>query len=289
MPPFQFDDFALPSLSTSLAGAPLRGEGGKAGGAPLAGQAKDRASMGGRHLEHSNPEQAQTETRVFAALAGSADLLAYLAQSGMRVEPLASPHDAIARAAELKGNVLLLDWDYPGIDPYEVCRALGLDQRPHPVIVLSAQDDGFDEVMAFEFGASDFLVKPVQPRVLLARIKSSLRGMAGRSRLEAKEHRLVFGRLALDLSSRTAAVGGQPVELSSAEFELLAYLAARAGRVVRRDEILRALCKDTVRTETRSIDSRMYRLRKRFAPYCDAQAKIKSIRPQGYLFCDEDW
>lgn len=216
-------------------------------------------------------------------------MLTYLAQSGLHIVSLASPREAVARGDELKGHLLLLDWDYPGFDPFEVCRAMGLDRRPFPVIVLSGQSDAFDEVLAFELGVSDFIVKPVQPRILLARIKSCMKSTAGRTRAEMRTHSLVFGRLTIDLASRVVQLGPITVELSSAEFDLLAYLAARAGQIVNREEIQRALCKDAPRKQTRSIDSRMYRLRKRFAPFCDAQARIKSIRPQGYLFCDEAW
>jgi two-component system OmpR family response regulator len=283
MPPFQFDESLHHGLSPGKAATPLHGDApgpGYGAGAPVAaGTSLSDAGAAGGHLTPS----------VFAALRQSDELLAYLAQSGLRVTPLQSPGDAVSRCAEMKGHVLLLDWDYPGFDPFQVCRALGLDRRPFPVVALSEQNDVFDEVLAFELGVSDFIVKPVQPRILLARIKSVMKSLMGRARTETRNNPLVFGRLTIDLTSRVVLWEQTVVELSSAEFDLLAYLAARAGCVVRRDEIQRALCKDSTRRQTRSIDSRMYRLRKRFAPYCDAQARIKSIRPQGYLFCDEGW
>ena len=118
-------------------------------------------------------------------------MLTYLAQSGLHIVSLASPRETGRTNDELKGHLLLLDWDYPDSIPSKSVQGHGAGSAPFPVIVLSGQSDAFDEVLAFELGVSDFIVKPVQPRILLARIKSCMKSTAGGTRAEMRTHSLV--------------------------------------------------------------------------------------------------
>jgi two-component system response regulator RstA len=152
----------------------------------------------------------------------------------------------------------------------------------------TAKGEEIDEVIGLELGADDYLAKPVRPRVLLARIKNLLR----RSRPAepepsppkvSGEERLELGKLVIDPAQRTVQVGAEPVDVTTAEFELLWFLAKRAGTVVTRETIyseLRGIEYDGI---DRSIDLRVARLRRKLGDDARHPRLIKSVRGAGYL------
>jgi DNA-binding response OmpR family regulator len=141
-------------------------------------------------------------------------------------------------------------------------------------------------VLGLEMGADDYVVKPVEPRVLLARIEALLR----RSRsapAEAREAKLAVGRLSIDGARRAAAIDGRPVELTTGDFDILWLLASRQGNVVTRDEILRVVRGIDYDGLDRSIDARICRLRRKLLEAGGAESMIKTVRLRGYLFAGE--
>ena len=198
---------------------------------------------------------------------------------------------AIDKTYEIEPDLVVLDVMLPGTDGFDICRELRARGATLPIMILTARDEDFDRVVGLELGADEFIPKPVQPRVLLAHIRAMLRraGMGERTAGGGTGDTVVFGRLEIDAASREVRLAGRPVDLTSSEFDLLWLLASNAGKVMLRDEILRSLRGLHYNGADRSVDARLYRLRRRFADEKEAAWKIKTVRPHGYMFCQEPW
>lgn len=178
-------------------------------------------------------------------------------------------------------DAVVLDIGLPGMDGFDICRSV----RPHftgPIIVLTARGDEMDEVIALEVGADDFVRKPVRPRALLARLRSHLRRFDAPASSEQRQD-IVVGDLQIDEGCRSVRLQGESIELSTAEFDLLVYLARRAGQVVPRKEIYLELLEIPYDGLDRSIDLRVSRLRRKLGDDPVTPERIKSIRGVGYL------
>lgn len=211
----------------------------------------------------------------------------YLINHGLDVHTVTTGTAALAEIERVRPALVVLDIMLPGMDGFEICRRLRTSNAGLPVLMLTAKDEDFDRVLGLEIGADDYLVKPVQPRVLLAHIKAMLR----RASIDStpNQNQLTFGRLVISRETRDALLDGKPLRFTAAEFDLLWLLASRAGHVTHRDYLLRELRGLDEAHDDRSVDARLYRLRKRFPEGIDVQRRIKSIRPHGYLFSVEPW
>ena len=142
--------------------------------------------------------------------------------------------------------------------------------------------DDMDQVLGLEMGADDYVPKPVQPRVLLARMRALLRrsepGAIG------EETRLSFADLVIDNATREAWLDGDRIDLTSAEFDLLWLLASNAGRVLTREEIFDRLRGIRYDGQDRSIDVRVSRIRPKIGDDPNQPHRIKTVRSKGYLF-----
>jgi len=185
----------------------------------------------------------------------------------------------------LKPELVILDLMLPGKDGLAICRELRTTART-PVLILTAKGESIDQVLGLEMGADDYVVKPVEPRVLLARVEALLR-RAKAAPAEAREAKLVAGRLAIDAARRNATLDGRPVELTTGDFDILWLLASRAGSVVTRDEILRVVRGIDYDGLDRSIDARICRLRRKLEEAGGAESMIKTVRLRGYLFAGD--
>lgn len=213
----------------------------------------------------------------------------YLSKQGIEVLVEGRGDRALARISDVKPDLIILDVMLPGKDGFEVCRELRAKGSNVPVIILTAKEEDFDQVLGLELGADDYLAKPVQPRVLLARIKAITRRMQARDGSVGEGEALQFGRLHIHGLNREVTLGDRRIELSPAEFDLLWLLATNAGKVMQRNDILRSLRGLHYSGADRSVDARLYRLRRRFGADKEASWKIKTVRPHGYMFCLEPW
>jgi DNA-binding response OmpR family regulator len=164
--------------------------------------------------------------------------LAYnLEQAGYRAEAAGTAEDALAQVRLDSPDLVLLDIGLPGMDGLDALRALR-QQINVPVIFLTARRRELDEVLGLELGADDYVTKPFDFDVLLARIKAVLRrtGSSAPSTLDIEP--IVVGDLIIDLAAHTVTVAGRPVDLAPREFDLLAALAQEAGRVLSVDDLL---------------------------------------------------
>ncbi|MEJ2755280.1 MAG: winged helix-turn-helix domain-containing protein, partial [Gammaproteobacteria bacterium] len=158
-----------------------------------------------------------------------------------------------------------------------------------PILMLTARTDDVDQVLGLEMGADDYVAKPVRPRVLLARIRALLRrkeGIGGSEGVEEndKPERLNFGDLMIDNGAREVRLNGEPVDLTSAEYDLLWLLASNAGKILSREEIFERLRGIEYDGQDRSIDVRVSRIRPKVGDDPMNPKRIKTVRSKGYLF-----
>ena len=218
----------------------------------------------------------------------------YLTKQGLLVEVEYRGDTAVQRILNLQPDLVVLDLMLPGLDGLEVCRQI----RPAyegPILMLTARDEDIDQIVGLELGADDYVIKPVQPRILLARIRTLLRRvqlpqvLTGSSVTEQKSKGFNFDRLKIDPSAREVTLDNQIVELSTQEYELLYLLASNAGEVLSRDQIFEAMSGIEYDGLDRSVDIRISRLRKLLELNSDKPSGIKTVRGQGYLFVAQGW
>jgi two-component system OmpR family response regulator len=208
----------------------------------------------------------------------------YLGRNGFQVHWIKRGDRVLAAARELGPDLLLLDVMLPGRDGFDICRELRADGSTLPIVILTARDEDFDRVVGLELGADEFIPKPVQPRVLLAHLRAVLRRAGMRSHGSGEGSAVVLGPLEIDASARSVRLSGRPVDLTSSEFELLWLLARHAGKVLSRNDILNELRSLEYDGSDRSVDCRIYRLRRKLDDFAEGAERIKTIRNAGYLF-----
>jgi len=208
----------------------------------------------------------------------------YLSGYEFAVDLVARGDLALGRFKELNPDIVVLDLMLPGLDGMVVCRQIR-ELSEVPILILTAREDSYDEVSGLEQGADDFVNKPVQPRVLLARLRALLRRTQARNGLDTRV--LQFGALRIVTSDRSVVWRGQPCVLSNTEYKLLLVLAEAAGRVLSRDALLKKMRGIEFDGLDRSIDNCISKLRRKFD---DAESeKIKTVWGEGYLFSPSAW
>jgi two-component system OmpR family response regulator/two-component system response regulator RstA len=174
----------------------------------------------------------------------------------------------------------------PGLDGMALCRQIR-PQFAGPILFLTAKDSDFDQVLGLEIGADDYVIKPVEPRVLLARINNLLRRV--NYKVEEQEDELAFGLLQIKRNSRVVKLDSQPIDLTSHEFDLLWLLASHAGQAKSREFIHQAMIGREYDGLDRTVDVRISRLRKKLKDPADSPYRIKTIWGKGYLFVPDAW
>ena len=200
-------------------------------------------------------------------------LAAYFARFELQLEQALRPSDGLARLRQGGWDAAILDVMLPEQDGFALCRAIR-QESDLPIIMLTARGDVMDRVVGLERGADDYLPKPFEPRELVARLQTVLR----RQRKAAGDGRLHFDGLVVDPVTRSAQRQGEPVDLTSTEFDLLLLLAREPGKVFSRDDILNHLRGHEAELFTRAVDIVVSRLRRKLEPL----AAIKTLRNAGY-------
>ncbi len=208
----------------------------------------------------------------------------YLAGYEFAVDVVTRGDTALAHFKAQPPDVVVLDLMLPGLDGMMVCRQIR-DVSSVPILILTAREDTYDEVSGLEQGADDFVNKPIQPRVLLARLRALLRRSQGKP--ATAEHDLVFGQLCISKDDRAVTWRGEPAALGSSDYKLLLILAESAGAVLSRDAILKKMRNIEFDGLDRSIDNSISRLRRKFDDH--ASEKIKTVWGEGYLFSPSAW
>jgi DNA-binding response OmpR family regulator len=213
----------------------------------------------------------------------------YLGQHQLRVVIEARGERALDRFQQEQPRLVLLDLLLPGKDGLTICREIRR-QSAVPILILTAKDTDLDHVIGLEAGADDYVMKPVDPMVLLARVRALLR-RTERDRDSASERRpdVQLGALRISETSREVWLHGQAIALTTQEFELLALLARRAGELVSRDEVFRAMRGIDYDGLDRSIDGRVSKLRRKLGDDAAAPTRIKTVWGKGYLLVPDAW
>ena len=209
----------------------------------------------------------------------------YLIRNGMQVAIETDGNRAIRRILSEQPDLVVLDVMLPGSDGLTICREV----RPHyhhPILMLTVRTDDMDQVLGLEMGADDYVAKPAQPRVLLARIRALLR-RTDKVIEEDTPQRLEFDDLVIDNGGRSVNLGDELVEFTSAEYDLLWLLASNAGRILSREDIFERLRGIEYDGQDRSIDVRISRIRPKIGDDPDNPKRIKTVRSKGYLFVKE--
>lgn len=208
----------------------------------------------------------------------------YLSGYEFTVDVVTRGDTAVAHFKETRPDIVVLDLMLPGMDGMVVCRRIR-DLSTVPILILTAREDTYDEVSGLEQGADDFVNKPVQPRVLLARLRALLRRTQPQAAGDSGV--LAFGALRIVTTDREVSWRGQPCVLSNTEYKLLLVLAEAAGRVLSRDELLKKMRGIEFDGLDRSIDNCISKLRRKFDD--PASEKIKTVWGEGYLFSPSAW
>ena len=219
-------------------------------------------------------------------------VLDYLRHAGFDAEHVDNGNAAVERLlGPNPPDLIVLDVMLPGMDGLEVLRQTRRTSDA-PIILLTARVEEVDRLIGLELGADDYISKPVQPRLLLARIKALLRraptgGEGGPSADEADE--LEFGNFRISQATRSTYLGNDIIDLTTAEFDLLWLLARHAGNILSRDDLLQELRGIGFDGLDRSIDARISRLRRKLGDDPENPTRIKTVRGKGYLFSKHDW
>ncbi|MDR1274906.1 MAG: winged helix-turn-helix domain-containing protein [Candidatus Accumulibacter sp.] len=215
----------------------------------------------------------------------------YLRKNGFKVTTETRGDTAENRILTENPDLVVLDVMLPGKDGFEICRSI----RPKykgVILMFTARDEDLDQILGLELGADDYIAKPAQPRLLLARIKALLRRFTpdeGVSPSPDGTNELSFGSFTISQSTRNAYLGDTQIDLTTAEFDLLWLLALNAGSILSRDDLLQELRGIGFDGIDRSIDARISRLRRKLGDDPENPTRIKTVRGKGYLFSKHDW
>ena len=197
----------------------------------------------------------------------------YLSRSGYRVLWVRSGEEALAELGRHEIRIVVLDINLPGIDGFDVCREIR-NRGDIPIVMLTARDEEIDRVLGLEVGADDYVAKPFSPRELTARLKAVLRRTDGFTRRDV----VTLSDVELRRDERVVRVGGEPVELTTKEFDLLAWLAENAEIVFSRDQLLDRVWGMTFEGGTRTVDVHVAQLRRKLG----RPQLIRTVRGSGY-------
>ena len=204
-------------------------------------------------------------------------------QYGYVVSEAVSAAAGVREFEERKPNLVLLEVSLPDGSGFDVCRSIRRIDPKAPIVLISSRGEEIDVVVGLEIGADDYMVKPLRMRELLARVAAHLR----KARLETAEStpgRLEFKDLAIDINERRVFKEGAEVDLTHTEFDLLAYLAGHAGKVMSREKILNHVWGYEYPIETRLIDVHIRNLRRKIETNSSRPYYILAVPGIGYRF-----
>jgi DNA-binding response OmpR family regulator len=216
----------------------------------------------------------------------SSSIAEYLQMEGYSVSIEANGIIAQQRILNELPDLIILDLMLPGKDGVSICREVRASY-PGFIIMFTAKEDEIDQIIGLEIGADDYLIKPVKPRLLLAKINAFLRRKESYS--EQGNTIIRHGSLCIDTQKRLVQLKNVEIDITAAEYEVLLLLVKNAGEILSRDfmtQHLKGLQYDGLE---RSTDNRISQLRKKLDDSARSPKKIKTIRSKGYLFIASAW
>jgi DNA-binding response OmpR family regulator len=232
----------------------------------------------GRPVETAPQRDGKGTVLVVEDEASIADLVRlYLEREGFRVVWRGDGRSGLAAVETERPRLVVLDLMLPGLDGFEVTRALRAGGGRVPIIVVTAREEEADRVLGLELGADDYVTKPFSPRELVARVKAVLR-RTETAPADGPEPALRLGDLTVDPARHEVTFEGRPVALTAREFELLSHLVRNRGLVLTRDQILERVWGYAFPADTRTVDVHIRQLRAKLGE----RAPIRTIRGVGY-------
>ena len=205
----------------------------------------------------------------------------YMMKEGFETQEVYDGKEAVKAAESFAPDLILLDLMLPGMDGYQVCTEVRKTSRV-PIIMLTAKGETFDKVLGLELGADDYIVKPFDPKELVARVKAVLRRYEPKQDEEDKNV-LKFGDLEINLSNYSVAYQGKSLDFPPKEFELLSFLAQHPNRVFTREQLLDQIWGYEYIGDTRTVDVHIKRLREKLEGVSDKWS-LKTVWGVGYKF-----
>ena len=209
----------------------------------------------------------------------------YLETNGFRVVVEHRGDRGVERIQREKPDLIILDVGLPGRDGFAVCREVRTTSSA-PILILTARNSDIDHVLGLELGADDYVIKPVEPRVLVARLQALMR--RGRTTGTSEHKSLRFGQLHINMAARSVTLADQLVTLSSNEFDLLVFLASRADQIQSRDTLYQQLYRRPYDGIDRTLDVRISHLRRKLGDIGQPE-RIRTVWGHGYLFVSDAW
>ncbi|GHV19293.1 DNA-binding response regulator [Clostridia bacterium] len=204
-----------------------------------------------------------------------------LASFSYEVHAFDNAEDALAECQKAMPSLFIFDIMLPGMDGVSAVRLLRSRDKAVPVLMLTAKGTEMDKVAGLDAGADDYLAKPFGVMELAARVRALLRRSAPKDEAE-----VTLGALSINPASREVRVGGELIELTYKEFELLLLLAKNKDRVMPRDELLNTVWGYDYFGETRTLDAHVRSLRRKLSDDAGRIACISTVRNVGYRFCE---
>jgi DNA-binding response OmpR family regulator len=208
---------------------------------------------------------------------------AYLEQAGFQVATASDGQEGLTVFRHVKPDLVVLDLNLPRIDGLDVCRTIRRESDT-PVIMLTARVEEQDRLIGLELGADDYILKPFSPREVVARVRTVLRRTQS---APAAVETIAAADIVLDLARHTAAVAGEPVELTPTEFELLRAMASAPGRAFSRMELLDAAQGEAYEGYERTIDTHIKNLRVKIEADPKNPKYILTVYGVGYKFAEK--
>ena len=203
----------------------------------------------------------------------------YVMKEGYEATEVYDGREALQEAERFQPDLILLDLMLPGLDGYQVCAEIRKKSRV-PIIMLTAKGETFDKVLGLELGADDYIVKPFDPKELIARIKAVLRRFEPKQ--EENKEMLRFGALEINTTQYTVTYAGKTLEFPPKEFEVLSFLAQHPNRVFTREQLLDRIWGYEYIGDTRTVDVHVKRIREKLNP--DDEWGIRTVWSVGYKF-----
>jgi len=203
----------------------------------------------------------------------------YLEKDGYEVKSVHNGAKAIEIFKEFTPSIVILDIMLPGMDGWQVCREIRKISSI-PIIMLTAKGETFDKVLGLELGADDYMVKPFEPKELVARVKAVLRRYEHK---EADVQEVVYPNLVVNRTNYTVKVNGKELELPPKELELLFFLTSNPNKVFTREQLLEHVWGFDFYGDSRTVDVHIKRLREKIESE-DQRWQLKTVWGVGYKF-----
>lgn len=207
-----------------------------------------------------------------------------LESEGYEISQVFRGDEAVEHIRLHQPSAVILDIMLPGMNGIEVCAAIRAFFKG-PILMLTGADDDISEIMSFKKGADDFVTKPFKPSILTARLQAILRRCEGKG---ASNESVKTADLEVFFSRREALIDGNPIELTTSEFDVLSLLARHIGDVVSREQCCDSLRGISYNGFDRSIDMKVSSLRKKLNAVSKYSDMIKTVRGKGYLLIKAD-